>query len=338
MTDKFVGYQAKSAGAKFEQAEFDAGVLHPEHVEIDIKYGGVCHSDLSMLDNDWGITQYPFVGGHEAIGTICRIGDQVKNLKVGQTVGVGWNVESCMHCQSCMSGSHQMCAAVQPTIIHHHGGFANKLRAHWGWTIPIPEGVDPASAGPLMCGGITVFGPLYECNIRPTDKVAVIGIGGLGHMALKFARAWGCEVTAFTSSPSKFDEAKRLGAHNVLATHDKDALNKAASSFDMILVTANAPLEWDALINCLKPKGRLHIVGAVTEPIPVKVTQLISRGNSVSASPTGSPSAMTKMLEFAGRHKLAPQVEHFPMSKINDAFDHLKSGKARYRIVLDADF
>ena len=145
-------------------------------------------------------------------------------------------------------------------------------------------------------------------------------------------------MTAFTSSPSKFEEAKRLGAHKVIATHDKDALAKAATSFEMILVTANAPLEWDALIGCLTPNGRLHIVGAVTEPIPVHVPQLINHGNCISASPTGSPSVMTKMLEFAGRHNIAPEVEHFPMSKINEAFDRLKSGKARYRIVLDADF
>ena len=272
------------------------------------------------------------------MGTISKIGSQVKGLEVGQTVGVGWNVESCMHCQPCMSGNHQMCAKLQPTIVHHHGGFANKLRAHWSWTIPLPEGIDESSAGPLMCGGITVFGPLVEYNISPTDSVAVVGIGGLGHMALGFLRAWGCEVTAFTSSPSKFEEAKRLGAHKVIATHDKEALKKAAGSFELILVTANAPLEWDALINCLKPQGRLHVVGAVTEPIPVKVPQLIHHGNSISASPTGSPSVMTKMLEFAGRHKLAPQVEHFKMSEINAAFDHLESGKARYRIVLDADF
>lgn len=338
MSQKFVGYAAEANGAPFVKKEFEVGELHPEYVEIDIKYGGVCHSDLSMWKNEWGISQYPFIGGHEAVGTITRVGAQVDNLAVGQTVGVGWVVESCMDCLQCLSGHHNLCAKAQPTIVHHHGGFANKLRAHKNWTITIPDGMDPAVAGPLMCGGVTVFAPLLEYGISPVDKVGVVGIGGLGHMALKFARAWGCEVTAFTSSPSKFDEAKRLGAHKVISSKDADAMGQAKGTFDLILVTASASLDWDLLISCLAPQGRLHILGGISEPIKVSVTPMIFGNNAVSASPVGSPYAISKMLEFAVRHGIAPQVESFKMSEINEAFARLESGKARYRIVLEADF
>jgi uncharacterized zinc-type alcohol dehydrogenase-like protein len=185
-----------------------------------------------------------------------------------------------------------------------------------------------------LCGGITVFAPLMMYG-RPTDRV---GIGGLGHMAVKFAHAYGCEVTAFTSSPVKSDEARAFGADHVVATRDLAAIKKLAGSFGLLISTVNANLDWDAMISALAPNGRLHIVGVVPEPIPVSAFSLIVARRSVSGSPTGSPVAIETMLDFASRHSIAPQTEHFPMSKINDAFARLESGKARYRIVLDADF
>ena len=212
------------------------------------------------------------------------------------------------------------------------------MRAHWGWSLPIPEGVDPASAGPLMCGGGTAFLPFVIHGIKPTDKVGVVGIGGLGHLAVKFAHAWGCEVTAFTSTPSKRDEALLLGAHKTVSSVDVKELKAIAGTLDFLLVTVGASLEWDALINTLAPKGRLHMVGVVTEAMKLRTGGLLSWQRSISASPTPSPVVLTKMMEFCARHGIAPQVEHFPMSKMNDALDHLRSGKARYRVVLDADF
>jgi uncharacterized zinc-type alcohol dehydrogenase-like protein len=236
-----------------------------------------------------------------------------------------------------MSGSQHLCAQSQATIVGHRGGFASHIRTHWGWAIPLPEKLLFAEAGPLLCGGITVFSPLVMFA-KPTDRVGVIGIGGLGHMAVKFAAAYGCDVTAFTSSESKFDEAKGFGANHVVSSKDSAAIKKLAGRFDLLISTVNVKLDWDAMIGALAPNGRLHIVGAVLEPIPVSAFSLIMGQRSVSGSPTGSPVGIETMLDFAARHNVTPQTEHYPMSKINEAFARLDSGKARYRIVLDADF
>jgi alcohol/geraniol dehydrogenase (NADP+) len=188
-----------------------------------------------------------------------------------------------------------------------------------------------------LCAGITVFNPLSTYT-KPTDRVGIVGIGGLGHLAVKFAAAFGSEVTAFTSSENKFAEARSFGAHNVVSSRDSSAIQKLAGQFDLLLVAVNVPLDWSALISALAPKGRLHFVGVVTEPIPVEIFPLLVAQRSISSSPIGPPVAIATMLDFASRHNIEPKTEHFPMSKINEAFEHLKAGKARYRIVLDADF
>jgi uncharacterized zinc-type alcohol dehydrogenase-like protein len=290
-----------------------------------------------MIDNEWGMSVYPLIAGHEVVGKVVAVGDQVKNVTVGQTVGVGWYSASCMSCRQCLGGDHNLCATAEGTIIHRHGGFATQVRAHWAWTTPLPAGLDPAKAGPLFCGGITVFNPIVQFGIKPTDRVGVIGIGGLGHMALKFLRAWGCEVVAFTSSDSKRDEALQLGAHSVVNSRNTAEMEKLAGSFNFILSTVNATLDWQTLVGALAPKGRLHTVGAVAEPVSLGVFPLLIGQRSFSGSPLGSPVTTATMLDFAVRHNIAPTTEFFPMSKINDAFDHLKSGKARYRIVLEND-
>src|ERR1043166_967469 len=315
----------------------DLGPLGDEDVEVAVEHCGLCHSDLSVLNNEWELSQDPRVLGHEVIGRITAVGPNAKGLKVGQRVGVGWNSGSCMHCYQCMSGSHHLCPEVQATIVGHRGGFASHLRSHWAWAIPLPEKLNFSEAGPLLCGGITVFAPL-AMYAKPTSRVGIIGIGGLGHMAVKFAAAYGCDVTAFTSSESKFDEAKGFGANHVVATRDTAAIKKLAKSFDLLISTVNVPLDWEAMIGTLAPNGRLHDVGAVLEPIPVPAFSLIMEQRSISGSPTGSPVVIDRMLDFASRHNIAPQTEHFPMSKINEAFARLESGKTRYRIVLDADF
>jgi uncharacterized zinc-type alcohol dehydrogenase-like protein len=194
--------------------------------------------------------------------------------------------------------------------------------------------VDAATAGPLFCGGITVFNPMLLAGLRPLDRAAVVGIGGLGHLALKFLRAWGCEVTAFTSSAGKHAEALKLGAHHAIASTDKDALKKARGQFDLIIVTVNVALDWKLFLGALRPKGRLHFVGAVLEPLGIPAFNLIGGQKTVAGSPTGSPTAIAQMLDFCERHKIAPQAEVFPMAKVNEALAHLRAGKARYRIVL----
>jgi uncharacterized zinc-type alcohol dehydrogenase-like protein len=201
----------------------------------------------------------------------------------------------------------------------------------------LPEKLNFAETGPLLCGGIAVFAPL-AMFAKPTSRVGIIGIGGLGHIAVKFAAAYGCDVTAFTSSENKFDEAKGFGANHVVSSKDSAAIKKLAGSFDLLISTVSATLDWDTIIGALAPNGRLHFVGAVMEPIPVAAFSLITQQRSVSGSPVGSPVAMETMLDFAARHNVVPQTEHFPMSHINEAFARLESSKARYRIVLDADF
>ena len=332
-----IGYAAQTPQSPLAPFRFERREPQPHDVVIDILFCGVCHSDLSVWNNDWGISQYPAILGHEVIGRVTAVGPNAKGLEVGQRVGVGWNSGSCMHCHQCMSGSHHLCPQVQPTIVGHRGGFATHIRSHWAWAIPLPDKLKFAEAGPLLCGGVTVFAPL-AMYAKPTNRVGIIGIGGLGHMAVKFAAAYGCEVTAFTSSESKFDEAKGFGANQVVSSKDSAAIKTLGGSFDLLLSTVNVKLDWDAMIGTLAPNGRLHVVGVVLEPIPVAAFSLIAQQRSISGSPSGSPVAMATMLDFASRHNVAPQTEHFPMSHINEAFARLESGKARYRIVLDADF
>jgi len=334
MSTKIRAWAADKKGAPLRVFEYDAGPLGPEQVEIAVEHCGVCHSDVSMLDNEWGDTAYPFVAGHEIVGTIRAVGAQVKGRSAGERVGVGWFTGSCMHCRPCLAGDQNLCRSREQTIVGRHGGFAERVRAHWAWAFALPPALDAASAGPLFCGGITVFAPLLQNAIKPLDRVGVVGIGGLGHLALKFLRAWGCEVTAFTSTAAKHAEALALGAHHAVASTDKEALKKIRGTLDFIIVTVNVPLDWKAYLAALAPKGRLHFVGAVLEPVPVPVFSLMAP-KVITGSGTGNPTQIAQMLEFCARHRIAPQVEHFPMARINEALEHLRAGKARYRVILD---
>ncbi len=325
-------FAALECGLTLEPFSYDLGEIGSDQVDIRVETCGICHSDLSMLQNHWGNTVYPIVPGHEVIGIIEEVGRHVKELKVGQRVGLGWFSGSCMHCKTCMSGDHNMCDSAEQTIVGRHGGFSDRVRCNSEWAIPLPETLDSKSSGPLFCGGITVFNPIVQFNVQPTDRVGVIGIGGLGHLALQFLNHWGCEVTAFTSTSEKGDEALRMGAHHVVSSTE---VKESRQQFDFILNTTNVPLNWDAYLNLLGPKGRLHTVGAVLEPLPIPAFSLISKQRSVSGSPLGSPATIDSMLEFCARHSIAPITEVFPMDKVNDAIDHLYSGNARYRVVLE---
>jgi alcohol/geraniol dehydrogenase (NADP+) len=332
----FHAWAAHNTGGPLQPFDYDPGPLDAEDVEITVEHCGICHSDLALIDSEWGPTNYPIVPGHEVVGRVTAVGPQVKGLQLGQRVGVGWHTRSCMHCRPCIGGEQHLCATRQPTIVGRHGGFADKLRSHWAWAVPIPDALDPASVGPLMCGGITVFSPLLIHEVTPLQRIGVVGIGGLGHLAVKFARAWGCEVTAFTSSAAKRDEALALGAHRTVSSIDKADMKRVAGSIDFLIVTVGATLDWDALMGTLAPKGRLHLVGVVTDGLKVRTGSLMNWQRSISSSPTGSPGSIARMLDFAARHQITAQVERFPMARVNDAIDHLRSGKARYRVVLDA--
>jgi uncharacterized zinc-type alcohol dehydrogenase-like protein len=282
-----------------------------------------------------GMSAYPLVPGHEVVGTVSSVGEHVTHLKTGDKVGVGAHSGYCMTCQTCMEGDHNLCPSAEIILAGRHGGFADKVRVHAASAVKIPDTLDLARVGPLFCGGITVFNPFIQYSVSPTDSVAVIGIGGLGHMALQFANAWGCHVTAFTSSESKTAEAIEMGAHDTLNSRDPRALEDAAGRFDIILSTVNVTLDWNAYLNTLRPKGRLHILGALVEPLSVETIPMLFGQRAISATPVGSPATIATMLDFAARHDIAPITEHFKMSDVNNALEHLKAGNARYRIVLE---
>lgn len=331
MIKAFAAFESRGELKPFE---YDPGELKSHEVEIDVHYSGICHSDLSVIDNEWGLTRYPVVPGHEVVGKIAKVGDHVKHLTVSQIVGLGWHAGYCNECAFCHSGDHNLCATAQPTIIGHHGGFADKVRADANSVVPVPDGVDLESAGPLFCAGITVFNPLVQFDIKPTDKVAVIGIGGLGHLALQFLNAWGCEVTAFTSSEEKKKEALSLGAHDTVNSRDQTEIEAAASRFDLVISTVNVKLDWNLYLGTLNPRGRLHFVGATLDPLDIDAFSLIMGQRSVSGSPVGSPAIIAKMLEFTRLHNIKPVIEKFSFDDINEAITRLRSGLAHYRIVL----
>jgi uncharacterized zinc-type alcohol dehydrogenase-like protein len=337
---KIKSYAASKAGAELELYEFDAGELLPEDVEIKVEYCGICHSDLSMIDNEWGVSQYPLVPGHEVVGRVHALGSaaQDKGLKVGQRVGIGWTARSCGHCDACISGNQVNCQEGSVATIANRGGFADKIRADWQWVIPLPEAIDIETAGPLLCGGITVFKPLLIHNVTATSRVGVIGIGGLGHIAIKLLHAMGCEVTAFSSNPAKEQEILKMGADKVVNSRDPQALTALAGQFDLIINTVNVDLDWLPYFEALAYGGKFHTVGAVMKPFAVPAFKLISGDRSVTGSATGSPHELRTLMKLAGRAKVAPQTELFPMSKINEAIQHVRDGKARYRVVLKADF
>lgn len=326
-------YAAFEQGGVLQPFEYDPGPLGRQQVDIQVEYCGICHSDLSMIQNEWGMTQYPFVPGHEIVGTVAEIGSEVTTLQVGQRVGLGWYSSSCMHCEWCMGGDHHLCLSAEGTIVGRPGGFADQVRADQSWVVPIPKSIDSAVAGPLFCAGITVFQPIIQCGVQPTDRVAVIGIGGLGHLALQFLNAWGCEVTALSTQPDKEAGARRLGAHHFVNTRDPAALQAIANSFDYIISTVNVSLEWSIYLNALRPKGRLHLVG-VAPDLSLPVFPLLAGQRSISGSPVGSPATITKMLNFVARHGLAPQTEVFPLARVNEALEKLRSQHPPYRLAL----
>ena len=325
-------WEAECASASLQKVERVLLEPGPDELVLEVLYCGLCHSDLSMIDNSWGISQYPLVPGHEVVGRVVSIGAGVDSSVIGQIRGLGWISGSCFRCNQCLEGTSNLCASLEATIVGRQGGFASHVKAHQDWSVLLPKGMDPAVAGPLFCGGITVFAPLLDEQVSPTAHVAVIGIGGLGHIALQFAYAWGCEVTALTTDCTKVQEAKGFGAHNVRLLEELPAL---AGSFDLVINTVNHSLDWSAVMGSLAPRGRLHQLGAVLEPIEVSAFDLISFRRSITGSPTSSPGSLRKMMEFCVRHDIKPQVEHLPFDQVNQAIERLHRGDVRYRFVLD---
>jgi uncharacterized zinc-type alcohol dehydrogenase-like protein len=328
------GLAAHAAGAELLPFKYDPGKLGPHDVEIEITHCGVCHSDLHLISNDWGISQYPFIPGHEIVGKISAAGAEVKALQVGQRVGLGWQSNSCGICEWCIRGMENLCATAEGTCVHRHGGYADRVRANARFVIPIPEILQSEQTAPLLCAGITVYNPMRTLGINPSSRVGIVGIGGLGHLAIQFAHAFGAEVTAFSTSAAKEEEARALGAHHFVNSRESKLLKEAAGTQDLILSTVNAEQDWSAFVAALRPTGTLCFVGVPPAPITLHAFPLISGQRSITGSPTGSPSQLKEMLDVAARHGIKATTESFAMAKANEAIEKVKKNKVRYRAVL----
>ncbi|HUV69129.1 MAG TPA: NAD(P)-dependent alcohol dehydrogenase [Terracidiphilus sp.] len=328
------GLAVHAAGAELLPFHYDPGKLGPRDVEIAITHCGICHSDLHLISNDWGISQYPFIPGHEIAGSVAAIGSDVRSVQVGQRVGLGWQSNSCGKCEWCIKGMENLCPDSEGTCVHRHGGYADRVRANSRFVIPIPDALPSQQAAPLLCGGITVYNPMRIHGVNPTSRVGIIGIGGLGHIALQFARVFGAEVTAFSTSPAKETEARALGAHHFVNSRESKAMKDVAGSLDFILNTANADQDWAAYIQALRPTGTLCFVGVPPSPVSFHAFPLIAGQRTVTGSPTGSPHRLREMLDVAARHGVKAATELFPMAKANEAIEKVKKSKVRYRAVL----
>jgi alcohol/geraniol dehydrogenase (NADP+) len=328
------GYATHAAGAELLSYRYEAAELAPEDVEIRISHCAVCRSDVHLIDNDWQISRFPFVPGHEIVGTVSALGSRVRHLDLGARVGVGWQADSCGQCAWCRAGKQHLCAQAQPTCVHRNGGFAESICVPAAFVVPIPEALDSENAAPLLCAGITVYAALRDHGASPAARVGVIGIGGLGHLALQFARIFGAEVTAFSTSPAKEAEAGALGAHHFCNARESKAMKALAGSFDLIVSTVQADQDWPAFLAALRPQGRLCLVGAPQRPLQIPAAMLVLPAKCLCGSNTGSPLDIAEMLDVAARHNVKAQTERFPMSRVNEAVAKVRKGAMRYRAVL----
>jgi uncharacterized zinc-type alcohol dehydrogenase-like protein len=328
-------FAASSSGAPLEPFSFDVPTPGPDQVLIRVSHCGICHSDLHLIHNDWRSSKYPLVPGHEVVGTVIAVGERVTHPGPGTRVGVGWQSGACLECEWCISGQENLCKNSVATCVGRHGGFADHLLTDARFAFPIPEALAPEDAAPLLCGGITVYSPLRRYDVRPWHKVAVLGIGGLGHLALQFASKMGCEVTALSTSPDKTEETKRLGASHFIDTRDEAALKAAKGTFDFILVTATADLDWLPYVRALRPNGRICFVTGEKTKLNIPASALLDGQISISGSVIGGRALMVEMLEFAARHGIKAMTEVMPLDRVNDALQKVADNQARYRMVLE---
>jgi uncharacterized zinc-type alcohol dehydrogenase-like protein len=328
------GLAVHAAGAHLLPYKYDPGELKADEVEVKISHCGICASDVHLIDNDWGLSKYPFIPGHEIVGTITAVGSKAGSLKTGVRVGIGWQADSCGVCEWCRRGEEHLCPKAQPTCIGRNGGYADAIRVNWRFAIPVPEKLESENVAPLLCGGITVYNPIRNLGVRPSSRVGIIGIGGLGHLGLQFARAFGSEVTAFSTSKSKQAEALNLGAHHFVNTRETGAIKKLGASFDLLLSTVNADQDWQGYINALRPKGILCLVGVPPSAVALQAFSLVGGQKALAGSPTGSPQDIAEMLDVASRHNVKAVTERFPMDKADEAVAKVKKGQVRYRAVL----
>jgi uncharacterized zinc-type alcohol dehydrogenase-like protein len=337
------GYATSSPTAPLEPFAFERRAPGPHDVVIDILYCGICHSDIHQARGEWGNSIYPMVPGHEIVGRVTQVGPEVTRFAIGDVAGVGCFVDSCRECSSCREGLEQFCEGQlvvtyngkdksgQPTF----GGYSSGIVVDEAYTLRIPAGMELEGAAPLLCAGITTYSPLRHWNVGPGSRMGVVGLGGLGHMAVKIGAAMGARVTVLSTSPEKEKDARRLGAKDFLLTTDPDQLKGAAGSFDFILDTASAPHDLTMYLNLLVRDGKMVLVGVPTEPASVPAFPLIFGRRTLAGSLIGGIRETQEMLDFCGEHGITADIELIPIQQVNEAYERTISGDVRYRFVID---
>jgi len=327
------GYAARTVCGALEPFDYEPPGLGEHDLRVSVTHCGVCHTDIHAIDDYYAITTFPFVPGHEIVGQVTDMGSAVTGLKQGDRVGIGWQARSCGKCEWCLKGEPQLCMKIEgTTVMVPYGGFSTSVIADERFVYPIPPGMPSEDAAVFMCAGITVFSALQTHLTSPQFKVAVLGIGGLGHLAIQFAHAFGCEVTAISSSPTKKDQAFGFGADYFLDSTDVAGIRKVDFNYDLVLCTTSDGTSLNLLLNAVKKRGKVVMVGF--PDINLNSTNLVAHDLSIVGSLLGNPPTMRAMLSFAQEHGITPLVELMPMSQVNEALQIVKDGKARYRIVL----
>lgn len=337
-------FGTKAADQPLETININRRELQAHDVEMEILYCGICHSDLHQIKNDFGMTAYPIVPGHEIVGRVTRVGSHVKNFKVGDLSAVGCIVDSCQECESCHEGLEQFCDQF-PTFSFNspdkylggvtYGGFSETYVCEEKYVLHVPESLDLAAAAPLLCAGITVYSPLRHWNAGPGKKVGVLGIGGLGHLAIKIAKAMGAEVTVFTTSQSKLEDAKRLGADNAVLSTDAEQMSKYTRKLNFIIDTVSAKHDINSYLNLLKHDGTVVLVGLPPEPLEVGAFNVVMGRKSFSGSNIGGIAETQEMLDFCAEHNITADIELIKVQDVNHAFERLEKGDVKYRFVID---
>ena len=337
------GYAAHSAREPLKPFSFKRRDPLPDDIQLDILFCGVCHSDLHMARNEWGGTNYPVVPGHEIVGRVAKVGSEVKEFKEGDLAAVGCMVDSCRTCPECEKGLEQYCPGTvltyNSTDEHTggvtYGGYSKHIVVNQDFALRVPDNLDPAAAAPLLCAGITTYSPMRHWNVQSGHKVGVVGLGGLGHMALKFGHALGAHVVLFTHSPGKTEDAKRLGADEVVLSQDEDAINHHAGSFDFMIDTVSAKHDLGLYLNLLKRDATMTLVGLPPEGIPLDAFPLIRFRRSLAGSLIGGIPETQEMLDFCGKHDFACDIEMIRMDQINEAYERMLKSDVKYRFVID---
>lgn len=339
------GYVAMSAGADLVPYQFERRNMGENDVTLEIAYAGICHSDIHQVREDWGKAIFPMVPGHEIAGIVTAVGEKVTKFSVGQSIGVGVFVDSCRTCERCVRGLQQYCLEGMTGTYNGYerdqttvamGGYSNNFVINQDYAVSIPEGLPLSGVAPLLCAGITLYSPLKHWNVGPGMKVAIVGLGGLGHMGLKFAVAMGAEVTVLSHSPSKKDDALAMGAHHFVATSDVDNLKNISKSFDLILNTVSAEIDINLYIELLNLDGTLVVIGLPGKPYELHVGGLLNGRRRIAGSMIGGIPETQEMLEFCARHKIVSDVEIINSDYINQAYLRTIASDVKYRFVIDA--